>query len=152
MLPDRSPNPTLPFLCPLPSSCGGASRRERFAERTVELFPTPLPVAEFGATLEPDGSLLADIEGDGEEVEELIPFVWMPGGTGRFILEDIDCIVVADGAICISTRVRWITDASGSATRSQLSHVIGAWFLFCPSNIIQGCSMTFIRCAECCER
>jgi hypothetical protein len=102
MLPDRSPNPTLPFLCPLPSSCGGASRRERFAERTAELFPTPLLVAEFGATLEPDGSLLADNEGDGEEVEEFIPFVWMPGGTGRFILEAIDCIVVADGAIRIS--------------------------------------------------
>jgi hypothetical protein len=49
-----------------------------------------LLVAEFGAILEPEGSLLADIDGDGEDVEELIPFVWMPGGTGRFIFEDID--------------------------------------------------------------
>jgi len=37
-----------------------------------------------------DGSLLLDIDGDGDEVEELMPFVWMPGGTGRFTLEGCD--------------------------------------------------------------
>jgi hypothetical protein len=108
MLPDR--NPTLLFLWPLPSNCvDGVSRLVRFAERAAELFPTPLLVAEFGATLEPEGSLLADIDGDGEEVEELIPpipFVWIPkgnpGGTGRFIFEDSDWVAVADGAISIS--------------------------------------------------
>jgi len=73
MLADRSP--TLLFLWPRPSSCGGASRLVRFADRAAELFPIPLLVAEFGATLEPEGSLLADIDGEGEEVEELIPFV-----------------------------------------------------------------------------
>ena len=47
-------------------------------------------VAEFGPILDAEGSLLADIDGDGEEVEELIPFVWIPGGTGRFIFEGTD--------------------------------------------------------------
>lgn len=90
MLPDRRPSPTLLFLWPLPNSCAGASRLERFAERAAELFPAPLLVAEFGATLEPEGSLLADMDGDGEDVEEWMPFVCIPGGTGRFIFEDID--------------------------------------------------------------
>ncbi len=47
----------------------------RFAERAAGPVPTPLIVAELGTTLEPEVSLLADIDGDGEEVEELIPFV-----------------------------------------------------------------------------
>jgi hypothetical protein len=56
------------------------------------LFPTPLLVTGFGTTLEPEGSLLVDIDGDGEDVEELIPFVWIPcgTGTGRFIFEESD--------------------------------------------------------------
>jgi hypothetical protein len=62
------------------------------AERAAELFPTPLLVTGFGTTLEPEGSLLVDIDGDGEDVEELIPFVWIPcgTGTGRFIFEESD--------------------------------------------------------------
>jgi hypothetical protein len=75
MLPDRNPSPTLPFLWPLPSNWAGASRLGRVADRTAELFPTPLLVAELGPILDPEGSLLADIDGDGDEVEELIPFV-----------------------------------------------------------------------------
>jgi hypothetical protein len=90
----------------------------RFGGRTVELFPTPLLVAEFGPILEPEGSLLADIDGDGEEAEELIPFVWIPGGTGRFIFEDTGWVVVADGAIFISARRKPNPETSPSATRS----------------------------------
>jgi hypothetical protein len=73
--------PTLLFLCPRPSNCPGASRLALFAERGPEvLLPTPLLVAEFGGYFAPDGSLLADIDGDGDEVEECTPFVIMPGG------------------------------------------------------------------------
>ncbi len=39
------------------------------------LLPTPLLVAEFGGYFAAEGSLLADIDGEGEEVEELMPFV-----------------------------------------------------------------------------
>jgi hypothetical protein len=45
-------------------------------------------VAEFGGYFAPPGSLLADIDGDGEEVEECMPFVIMPGG--RLTLDDSD--------------------------------------------------------------
>lgn len=54
--------------------------------------------AEFGG-LPLLGSLLAEIEGDGEEVEECMPFVCMPGGMGRFALEESDWTAVAEGAI-----------------------------------------------------
>lgn len=60
------------FLTPRPGVCPW---RFRFAERTPELFPPPLLVAELGGCLGPDGSLPADIDGDGEDVDELIPFV-----------------------------------------------------------------------------
>lgn len=51
-----------------------------------------------------DGSLLLEIEGDGEEVEELMPFVWMPGGTGRLTLDGCDWVAVVEGAISLSTQ------------------------------------------------
>jgi hypothetical protein len=44
-------------------------------------------VAEFGG-LPLFGSLPVDIDGDGEEVEECMPLVWIPGGMGRFALVD----------------------------------------------------------------
>lgn len=74
--------PTLLFLCPRPSSCPGTSRLVLFAERAPDaLLPTPLLVAEFGGYFAlPPGSLLADIDGEGDEVEEFMPFVIMPGG------------------------------------------------------------------------
>ena len=82
----------------------------RFADRAPELLgPTPLLVAEFGGYLAAEGSLLADIEGDGEELDELIPLVFIPGGTGRFILEERDCVTVADGAISPVCREQKIT-------------------------------------------
>jgi hypothetical protein len=39
------------------------------------LLPIPLLVAVFGGYFVEEGSLLADIDGDGEEVEEFMPFV-----------------------------------------------------------------------------
>lgn len=39
------------------------------------------------------------MEGDGEAVDELMPFVWIPGGIGRLILEGCDWVEVAEGAI-----------------------------------------------------
>ena len=100
MLADRSP--PLATRCPRPSILeGGPSRWIRFADRGPDvLLPTPLLVAEFGF-LPPDGSLPADIEGEGEDVEELMPFVWMPGGIGRLILEECDWVEVAEGAMSI---------------------------------------------------
>jgi hypothetical protein len=50
------------------------------------LLPTPLLVAEFGGYFDPEGSLLADRDGEGVEVEEFMPFVWIPGGMGRLTL------------------------------------------------------------------
>jgi hypothetical protein len=47
-----------------------------------------------------DGAGFADIEGDGEDFDELTPFVCMPGGTGRLILDVMfDCTAVTTGAI-----------------------------------------------------
>jgi hypothetical protein len=110
----------------------------RFGGRTAELFPTPLLVAEFGPILEPEGSLLADIDGDGEEADELIPFVWIPGGTGRFIFEDTGWVVVADGAILFLLGVSQILRLHPpQRARSQPSVVISVLFLLCPSNGIQ---------------
>jgi len=71
----------------------------RFADLDpAPLFPIP-PDVRFGEYFAAPGNLLADIDGEGEEVEELIPFVWMPGGTGRLTFEDSDCVAVAEGAI-----------------------------------------------------
>ena len=56
-------------------------------------------MADPGGYFAPGGSLPADIDGEGDEVEEFMPFVWIPGGTGRFTLEESDCVAVAEGAI-----------------------------------------------------
>jgi len=74
MLADLSP--TLLFLCPRPSSCPVPSLLDLLADRAPELpFPIPLLVAEFGGYFAPPGSLPAEIDGDGEDVEDFIPFV-----------------------------------------------------------------------------
>jgi hypothetical protein len=65
------------------------------------MCPTPLLVAEFGG-LPLFGSLPVDIDGDGEEVEECMPLVWIPGGMGRFALVDeSDEVDVAEGAMSL---------------------------------------------------
>jgi hypothetical protein len=68
-----------------------------------------LLVAGFGGYLAAEGSLLADIEGDGEELDELIPLVLIPGGAGRLILEERDCVTLAEGAISPVCTVQAIT-------------------------------------------
>jgi hypothetical protein len=101
--------PTLLFLCPRPSNCPGTSRLVLFAERApAALLPTPLPVAEFGGYIAlPPGSLLADMDGEGEEVEveECMPFVIIPGGLLIFTEADTDrgAIVSRSAARCPPT-------------------------------------------------
>jgi hypothetical protein len=69
------------------------------ADLTPKVLPPPLLVAEFGGIFDAEfGSLPADIEGEGDEVEELMPFVWIPGGIGLFVFASA-WTVVADGAI-----------------------------------------------------
>lgn len=52
------------------------------------------------------GGFFAVIEGDGDCVDGFVPFVWVGGGTGRFVLDaPLCCIVgVRTGAIAIVSR------------------------------------------------
>lgn len=60
----------------------------------------PLAFAEFGVCLAADGGRFEERDGDGDDLEELTPLVWMPGGTGRFIFEGMfGWTAVATGAI-----------------------------------------------------
>lgn len=43
-------------------------------------------LAEFGVCLALFGGFFADIDGDGDEFDDVTPLVWMPGGTGRLAL------------------------------------------------------------------
>lgn len=43
-------------------------------------------LAELGACFALAGWLLCDMDGEGDEFNDVIPFVWMPGGIGRLIL------------------------------------------------------------------
>ena len=98
ILPDR--RPTLLFLWPRPSNCTGVSRLDRLADRAPEaLVTTALPVAEPGGYFALDAPLFADIEGEGDEFEALMPFVWIPGGTGRLTLPGTVLAAVAEGTI-----------------------------------------------------
>lgn len=92
--------PTLLFLWPRPSSCPGASRLVRLADRDPgALVAAALPVPDVGGCFTPEEVLFADIEGDGEEVEALMPLVWIPGGMGRLTLPGTVLAAVAEGAI-----------------------------------------------------
>lgn len=66
------------------------SRRTRLAGRADCGF-APFIVAEFGG-------FLVDIDGEGDDLMELAPLVWMPGGTGRLILD-----ATAGGWIAVTT-------------------------------------------------
>lgn len=60
----------------------------------------PLDVGGFDGWRTVDGAGLVDIDGDGEDLEDLTPFVCMPGGIGRLILDVVfDCTAVTTGAI-----------------------------------------------------
>jgi hypothetical protein len=56
-------------------------------------------VAELGGFFAEFGNLPADIEGEGDDVEDLMPLVWMPGGIGLLILVETCCTAVVAGAI-----------------------------------------------------
>lgn len=75
-------------------------------------------LAEFGACFAP-GGLILDIDGEGDDVDDAAPFVWIPGGTGRFILPGAFCctavvvVVTLDGAIVTPNAPRRRAWASG---------------------------------------
>lgn len=73
------------FLEFLPSIGVEGSRRARFTGRTVDAV-MDRSLAELGGCFALGGGFFADIEGDGEDASEETPFVWIPGGTGRFAL------------------------------------------------------------------
>ena len=70
---------------PRPAICAGMSRLLRLGGRTA-VTVAPFVLTVIGGCLAVDGGFLADRDGEGDDVEELTPFVWMPGGTGRLAL------------------------------------------------------------------
>lgn len=76
MDPVRSPALFREFL---PMAPAEVSRRARLAGRTVETVILRSP-AEFGGCLAPEETFLFDIEGEGDDVDETTPFVWMFAG------------------------------------------------------------------------
>lgn len=52
------------------------SRRPRFTGRTVETVILRSP-AEFGVGFVPEETFLFEMDGDGDDVDETMPFVWM---------------------------------------------------------------------------
>ena len=119
ILPDR--RPTLLFLWPRPSNCTGVSRRVRLADRAPEaLVATALPAAEVGGCFAPDVPLLADIDGEGEELAALMPFVCIPGGIGRLTLPGTVLAAVAEGAI--------FGALTGTDRRSHVNTSKSRWF------------------------
>ena len=100
MIPPSRALPTA-LLCPLPKAWVEPSLLKRFADRGPDA-PTPLLVAEWGGFFAEFGNLALDNDGDGEDVEELMPFVCIPGGTGRLILAGSACVVVVTGAMLLT--------------------------------------------------
>lgn len=92
------------------------SRRARWLGRTVEAVMAR-SLAELGAFAL--GGLILDMDGDGDDVDDAAPFVWMPGGTGRLILPGALCtavvvvVVTLDGAIVTPDAPRRRAWASG---------------------------------------
>lgn len=62
------------FLEFLPGAWDDVSRRARLTGRTVEAV-MDLSLAEFGACFALEGGFLADMEGDGDEFDDVMPFV-----------------------------------------------------------------------------
>jgi hypothetical protein len=93
------------------------SRRARWLGRTVEAVMAR-SLAELGACFAP-GGLILDMEGEGDDVDDAAPLVWMPGGTGRLILPGAFCtavvvVVTLDGAIVTPDAPRRRAWASGT--------------------------------------
>jgi hypothetical protein len=85
------------LLWPRPSTGAVISLRGRLAGRGGTEF-APLDVGGLEGWRAADGGGLADSEGEGDDLEELTPFVCMPGGTGRLIFV-LDWTAVTTGAI-----------------------------------------------------
>lgn len=95
-------------------------------------------MAEVGGYFAPVLPLLADIEGEGEEFEALMPFVWIPGGIGRLTLPGTVLAAVAEGAIFVALlSADRRTHASASKARC-FPNVIGGFGLACPFNATGG--------------
>ena len=65
-----------------------------------------LSLAECGGCFALGGGFLADINGDGDDFDGVVaPFVWMPGGMGRFTLLATFCWAMGPtGAIVTKSR------------------------------------------------
>lgn len=111
------------------------SRRVRLIGRADCGF-APFVVAELGG-------FFVDIEGDGDDRIELAPLVWMPGGTGRLILDATEggWMAVTTGAIFAgwggyrsATGQRWrreailplSNDAQSCVTEQSLNEIFGS--------------------------
>lgn len=97
------------------------------------LDPAPFVVAEVGGYFAPEEILPAEIDGDGDGFEALMPLVWMPGGMGRLTLVETVLAAVAEGAILEAPRSA-DQSAHTSATKPGSCYIIGSFDLVCPSN------------------
>jgi hypothetical protein len=79
MLADLSPA----LLCPRPSICPGGSFRCRFAGFAAFW---PIAFGGFDGWRAVEGGRFADMDGDGDDLEDMAPLVWIPGGAGRLTL------------------------------------------------------------------
>ncbi len=75
----------------------------------------PLAVAVAAVCFALEGGRLAEREGEGDDLEELAPFVWMPGGTGRFAF-----VGMIGGGTAV-TEMGAMVAAGGSETRPAFS-------------------------------
>jgi hypothetical protein len=104
------------------------------ADRTPEaLVATAFPAVEFGGYFVLDECLFADMDGDGEEVEALMPFVWIPGGIGRLTLPGTVLAAVAEGAI-FEALLSASQCSHARAMKPNGSNVMADFDLLCPFN------------------
>jgi hypothetical protein len=79
---ERSPALFLEFR---PAIWTEGSLRVRFTGRAEGGF-VPFGVADVGGgCFALGGGFFADMDGEGDDLDELTPFVWIPGGIGRLI-------------------------------------------------------------------
>ena len=108
------------FLDPRPAVWPDTSLLGTLEGRLGAAF-APLAVAEFGVCLEAEGGFLEARDGDGDDLDELTPLVWMPGGTGRLIFEGMfGWTAVATGAILATYPRRAVLRTFFSTDTAQL--------------------------------